>query len=378
MAQSFDQTERQFRLLVDGVVDYAIFMLDPEGRVVTWNQGAERIKGYSAEEILGQNFSIFYTQEASEAGHPRHELELARAKGRYEEEGWRVRKDGSQFWANVVITAVLDDRGEVLGFSKVTRDATERRNAELTIGSLNEDLERRVQARTADLREALEELEAFIYSVSHDLRGPLRGIDGFSKLLLDDYGDQLDAEGQRLLNVIRSNTSSMAQLIEDLLSLSLVGRRELELRAIDMEALATVAAGDLEAEYGQRDVRITVGALPEAWGDRGLIRQVLANLISNAIKFTRLRAVATVEVGADVDAGEQAFWVRDNGVGFDMRYHDKMFGVFQRLQPSEFEGTGVGLALVQRIVRRHGGRVWAVGEPDAGATFFFSLPSVKE
>jgi PAS domain S-box-containing protein len=377
------QTEDQFRLLVEGVTDYAIFMLDSEGRVATWNAGAERINGYTAGEILGQHFSVLYTDAAREAGHPQHELEVAAQEGRYEEEGWRVRKDGTHFWSSVIITALFDRSGEVIGFGKVTRDITERKRAEeelrasaATIQALNRDLERRVESRTAELREAIDDLEGFTYSVSHDLRGPLRGIDGFSKILLDEHAGQLDAEGRRLLDVIRSNTRNMAQLIEDLLSFSLVGRRELDVTSIDMTSLARAVVAQLAPAPAGTRVEVTVDRLPRAVGDRTLIRQVLDNLVSNALKFSASQPVPRIEIGASDDrTDDSVFWVKDNGVGFDMQYHQKMFEVFQRLRPTEFEGTGVGLAIVERILRRHGGRVWAIGEPGAGATFYFSLPA---
>ncbi len=220
------------------------------------------------------------------------------------------------------------------------------------------------------------ELEAFSYSVSHDLRAPLRAIDGFARVLTEDYEATLDAEGQRLLGVIRTNASRMGLLIDDLLTLSRLGRKSLEPAPLDLAGMARAVAAELVSAEPARRVQVDIGPLPPAYGDRGLVRQVLVNLIGNAFKFTRGRADARVEIGARVGNGETEYYVRDNGVGFDMQYASKLFGVFQRLhRADEFDGTGVGLALVQRIVHRHGGRVWAEARVDQGATFSFTLPS---
>jgi PAS domain S-box-containing protein len=362
------ESEERFRLLVDQVRDYAIFMLDPEGRVETWNVGAARIKGYTAEEIIGQHFSRFYTPEAVAAGHPRHELEIATREGRYEEEGWRVRKDGSRFIANVVITALYDTDDKLRGFAKVTRDITERKR-----------LEQRLIERTTELEGANKELESFSYSVSHDLHAPLRAIDGFSRILLEDYADELDAEALRLLNVIRSNTQKMGQLIDDLLAFSRVGRTPIGRSKIDMGELVKSVFEELIAAASEQAPRLIIGTMPPAYGDRALIRQVFANLLSNAIKYSKPREAPVIEVGGHAEHGQDTYYVKDNGVGFDMQYANKLFCVFQRLHSAkEFEGTGVGLAIVQRIVQRHGGRAWAEAKVDGGAVFYFMLPTIQE
>jgi two-component system sensor kinase len=241
--------------------------------------------------------------------------------------------------------------------------------------SLNTELEIRVQQRTQDLTEVNEELEAFAYSVSHDLRAPLRAVDGFSHKLLKTYGDQLDSEGRRLLQVVRDNAQRMGQLIDDLLRFSRLGRRELQIEPVDMEALARGVAAELLAPEGERQIKFNCGQLPRANGDGAMLREVWANLIGNAIKFSRDRAVAHITVGGREEGNEVIYWVRDDGAGFDMAYADKLFGVFQRLhRQDEFEGTGVGLALSQRILHRHQGRIWGEGQPDGGATFHFTLP----
>ena len=234
------------------------------------------------------------------------------------------------------------------------------------------ELESKVRSRTAALEAANRELESFSYSVSHDLRAPLRAIDGYARILEEDYAERLDAEGRRLTGVVRANTKKMGQLIDDLLAFSRLGRQELLKRPVDMTALAREVVQELNAGCA---AHIEVGELPAAAADRALVKQAWLNLVGNALKYSAKREAARVEVGARREAHENVYWVRDNGVGFDMRYAAKLFGVFQRLHSSEeFPGTGVGLAIVQRVINRHGGRVWADSRPGEGATFFFSLP----
>ncbi len=236
------------------------------------------------------------------------------------------------------------------------------------------DLEGQVVERTQALRETNAELEAFSYSVSHDLRAPLRAIHGFARILLEDHGTQLDPEAKRVLGVIDENTKRMGNLIDDLLSFSRLGRKELESARVDMTELVRSVMDEIRRNAGDRPLDITIGPLPPARGDRDMLRQAITNLLDNAAKFTRKRAPGRIEVGHRADGAETVYYVKDNGAGFDPRYASKLFGVFQRLhRAEEFEGTGVGLAIVQRIVTRHGGRVWAEGQLEQGATFFFTL-----
>jgi PAS domain S-box-containing protein len=621
--------ENSFRLLVESVSDYAIMMLDPVGNVVSWNVGAERIKGYRAEEIIGRNNSTFYPAEAVQSGEPERLLRAAANVGRSEDEGWRVRKNGTRFWANVVTTALRDKAGALLGFSKVTRDLSERRKMEsalqhvgaynrslieasldplVTIGldgrildantaaeaatgrprveligtdfsdyfvdpesartgyrlafreglvrnfplelrhrdghvisvvynaavyrdeqgkvigvfaaardvtdrkraqealeesersfrvlaetvpqivwasradgwnvfinqrwteytgmtleasyghgwsapihaedqkrtwdawqlamkngstysaearlrredgayrwwlirgaplcdasgkiikwfgtftdihdlktaeqeiqRLNADLERRVFERTTELEAANKELEAFAYSVSHDLRAPLRSIDGFSKILLVDYYDKLDDEGRDILTRVRRATQRMGQLIDDLLKLSRSTRTEMRREAMNLTALAAEVAKELVQAEPARAVRWIIAPGLAASGDPPLVRVVLENLLGNAWKFTGAQTDARIEFGSAETERGPAFFVRDNGAGFDMAYVGKLFGVFQRLHAvNDFPGSGIGLANVQRIIHRHGGRVWAEGETNRGATIYFTLPKASQ
>ncbi|MFZ1132096.1 MAG: PAS domain S-box protein [Terriglobales bacterium] len=368
--EALKQSEERFRRLVEDVRDYAIFSLDPQGNITSWNLGAERMKGYQAEEIIGRHFSCFYPEDDLRQGKPAQELRTAIAEGRVEDEGWRVRKDGSKFWANVVITALRDSGGNLKGFSKLSRDITVRKRIQDQLEALNQDMVR----RNAELLAMNKELESFSYSVSHDLRSPLRHIAGFSQLLLEEHSAELSFEAQRYLQRIREGTSRMGQLIDELLGLARLGRQELKVQVTSLKPLVEEVLRDVIQEKPGHPIDWIIHPLPYLDCDPLLMKQALTNLLSNAVKFTSQQDHPIIEIGSMPGNPQPVIFVRDNGVGFSMKYADKLFGVFQRLhRPEDFPGTGVGLATVQRIIQRHGGRVWAEAELGRGATFYFTL-----
>jgi PAS domain S-box-containing protein len=290
-------------------------------------------------------------------------------------ESWQRRRDGEIRLLSWYCWVLKDQNGIVMGALSSALDITERKQAEEKIKILNELLEQRIIERTSQLEAANKELEAFAYSVSHDLRAPLRAVDGFSKFILEDYKDKLDSEGKRFLNLIRSNIQKMDQLITDLLALSRVARNDMNFSGIDMTQMAISMLHETAQPDVSDKISLKVDPLPEAYADPTYIRQVWANLIANAIKFSSKEKKPTIKICGHAENGFNIYYVKDNGVGFNPEYAHKLFGVFQRLHKSDdFEGTGVGLAIVQRIIRRHGGEVWAEGEEGKGATFWFSLP----
>jgi PAS domain S-box-containing protein len=501
--------------MVEEMDDYAILLLDKDGNINDWNKGAEKLKGYRADEIIGKNFKLFYTQEDRENKLPEKLISRAIAKGKANDEGWRVRKDGSRFWGNVLITAIHDKNKELAGFIKITRDLTdkkiieeklkqineelelkikersfdfekslkeisekekraaeliianeelifqnkekekraselivanlelafqneekekraaeliianqelisqdkekekraselivanlelvfqneekEKRAAELTtayyelkiaeenirmlkdedIRKLNEALEQKIKDRTSELESVNKELESFSYSVSHDLRAPLRAVNGYALILEEDYHAILDAEGKRLLSIIQQSAKKMGTLIDDLLAFSRLGRKEINRSMVDMFTLLENIINEFKNVPGF-NAEIKILNLFPILADITLMKQVWINLLSNAIKYSSKNEKPYIEIDAEKKNGLIIYSIADNGVGFDIQYADKLFGVFQRLHTTEeFEGTGVGLALVQRIIIKHGGKVWANAAIGKGATFYFSIP----
>jgi light-regulated signal transduction histidine kinase (bacteriophytochrome) len=288
----------------------------------------------------------------------------------------RQTKDGRLINVSVTVSPIKDATGKIIGLSKVARDISDRKEAEKQIRQLNAELEQRVAERTAQLQAANLELEAFSYSVSHDLHGPLRHVMGFLELLQQEAVPPLSRNSLGHLKMISQATKQMGDLIDDLLAFSPIGHAQMQKERVPLDPLVREVLGDLQAETKQRNITWEVRPLPAVRADRALSRLALVNLISNAIKFTSTRAEAKIEIGCAPGSGDETvIFIRDNGVGFDPRYAGKLFGVFQRLHNrDEFEGTGIGLANVQRIIHRHGGRTWAEGVVDGGATFFFSLP----
>ena len=278
------------------------------------------------------------------------------------------------------------ERPEPAAISTAVHDITRSERAGDTLRKYLDGLEQIVAERMAELtaantrlKEANGELEGFAYSVSHDLRAPLRVIDGFSRILLEDYADKLDSEGRRLIYAMRNNTAQLGNLIDDILTFSRISHTEIDRTPLDMEALVRATlAGPLAAAVAGRALTIDIGPLPPAHGDRAMLGRVWANLLDNAIKFTAPKPDARIEVGATAGAGKTVYYVRDNGVGFDTQRAGKLFRIFQRLHGREFDGTGIGLALVKRIVARHGGRAWAEGKVGDGAVIYFALPNQKK
>jgi PAS domain S-box-containing protein len=364
-----DVTERkrseELRSRLAAIVDSsddAVIGKTLDGTITTWNRGAERIFGYGADETIGKPVSMLLPP--GRKGEEPEIMKRLRTGERVEPfETVRRRKNGQDIDVSVTISPIHDSRGNVIGASKVARDISERKRAQEALARAKEDAEA-----------ASREFEAFSYSVAHDLRAPLRGIDGFSQALIEDYSDKLDAEGRRQLGRVRESAQRMAQLIEHLLMLARVTQSDLRRERVDLSAIARAAAARLQGAQSPRNVELRIADGLVGEGDSRLLGIVLDNLLGNAWKFTARRATAHIEFGSQEKAGQIVFFVRDDGAGFDMAYAPKLFGVFQRLHaPSEFEGIGIGLATVQRIVRRHGGRIWAEGAVDRGATFYFTL-----
>jgi PAS domain S-box-containing protein len=360
-----------------------IYGFDTDGRCSFVNPAGAKMLGYAPEELVGRNgHEVFHHSRPDGRPYPASECPIQRTytEGRVfrgtDEYFWR--RDGSGFPIEYVSTPILEE-GKVLGAVVAFLDITERKRAEQELRTLNHELDARVKARTAELEAANKELESFSYSVSHDLRTPLRAIDGFSRILLTDYAEQLDEEGQRLLQVVRENTDRMGKLIGDILSFSRTGRAEMRRVEVNMTSMVQEVWEEVRQTEPERRYDFRLAALPPVCGDRALLRQVFINLLSNAVKFSRPREIAHIEVDFEEHPDEIIYCVRDNGVGFEMAYVDRLFGVFQRLHStSEFEGTGIGLALVKRIVARHGGRIWADSRLDEGSSFHVALPRAEQ
>ena len=375
-AKAKEEEQTLIKTMIDSIPG-AFYMLDAEGRYVRWN-------AYQRDEIIGKPEDQIAGTKAIDTIHPDDQeivgpkIESVLRGGHSEVVSVRVLLQGGPEFRWLLMTGrgvIIKGRPFLVG---VGIDITERKQAEEEIHRLNADLEQRVVDRTAQLESANKELEAFSYSVSHDLRAPLRHILGFVDMLKDRATQSLDEESLRYMNVISNSTITMGTLIDDLLSFSRMGRAEMMKTKVNPNQLVKEAIGALEAEKKAKDIIWKIDQLPEAYGDPAMLRLVLANLISNALKFTRTRPQARIEIGCTDNEKEALFYVKDNGVGFDMQYADKLFGVFKRLhRADQFEGTGVGLANVRRIIQRHGGRTWAEGKLDEGATFYFSLPTKK-
>ena len=368
------ESEKKFRELYEGSRDGYVFV-NMEGCIKEFNRAYREMLGYSEEEL----FRLTYQDLTPEKWHGMeariiNEEVLQRGFSDLYEKEYR-RDDGTTFPVELRTYLVRDMNGTPSGMWAFIRDITERKQTEEEINKLNRELAHQI----LQLEAANKELEAFSYSVSHDLRAPLRAIDGFSRVVLEDCAEKVGDEGKRHLNIIRSNTQKMGQLIDDLLVFSRLGRQAIRISELDMEKMARDVFKEFEPVPPERKIQFDIGQLPSAHADPSMIRQVFTNLLSNAIKFTKTRETSIIRIGGLDTESEHLYSIKDNGVGFDMQYVNKLFGVFQRLHSSEeFEGTGVGLGIVQRIIHRHGGRVWAEGKVNEGAIFYFTLPRKKE
>ncbi len=387
-----------YQMIVENISEGAVTLL-PDGTIVYANRRVADMLGLGLEKIMGSFFLSFVHESRKKdflrllgdslAGKQKGEFLLSTARGEYLPVA--VSTNPLQIEEQMSVSMVITDlseqkkREDRLDFEVRKRtDELEIITAEMKAQNLElrfiqqrlEEDHRSLEKGATRLEEMNKELESFSYSVSHDLRAPLRAIDGYARLILKKQGDKFDRDTLDKFNVIRSSTHLMGQLIDDLLTFSRLGRKDISLAFLDMNILMKDAWKELQASDPERNIKPTVESMLPCYGDRALIKQVLINLLSNAVKFTKYKDAAEIIVGSYADGNQIVYHVRDNGVGFDMAYYDKLFGVFQRLHSTDrFEGTGVGLATVQRIIRRHGGRVWAEGKVDEGATFYFSLPS---
>jgi PAS domain S-box-containing protein len=361
-ARNLAQMEGSYRGLLEAAPD-AMVVVNQQGEIVLLNLQAEKQFGYRRDELVGQKVSNIipagFAERLLADGLRSAEDALAQHIGTGIELTGR-RKDESEFPIEIMLSPLTSTEGILV--TAAIRDITERKRHESAL-----------QEKNIELQVAVSELEAFSYSVSHDLRAPLRAIDGFSRILLKECSSTLTEESREYLQLVRDNTVQMGHLVDDLLTFSRLGRQPLSKQRMQTGTLVQKVLSDARQQAEGRSVRVSVGDMPPIWGDQSLLKQVFVNIIGNAFKYTRMRAEAVIEIGARETDGEQVFFVRDNGAGFDMRYAGQLFGVFQRLHRAEdFEGTGVGLAIVQRIIHRHGGRVWAEAAVDRGATFYFT------
>jgi len=366
------EAEARYRLLIEGVSDYAIFSLDSKGVVTSWNIGAQRIKGYAADEIVGRHFSTFYTPEDRAGGLPEKVLKTAEETGHFQGEGWRVRKDGTRFWSSVVVTALRNEEDELIGFSKITRDVTERKHLLDAVQRHADELELRI----AEREQTNAELEAFSYSVSHDLRSPLRAIEGFTDIINTDFGDQLPEQVNQYLGQISQASKRMNRLVEDLLDYSRLTRASMAPEKVNV-AKALEDARQQTEEKLRDHVKVSVPANLVAYVHGSTFTQALYNLMSNGLKFHAPGKEPHVEVTATAKGNKVKIVVRDEGIGIPKEHHERIFQVFERLHSAtKYPGTGIGLAIVKRALVRMGGTISLQSEPGQGSTFTIEVPGI--
>lgn len=377
LLQSRDELQREIVIRTEqasllNLTHDTIFVRDMSDIITYWNRGAQELYGWTEEAAIGKNANqLLQTEFPVPIDDVRAELLRA---SRWEGELQKTKADGTRVVVASRWSLRRDERDNPVAILETNNDISDRKRREEEIRKLNEELGQ----RTIDLEAINKELEAFAYSVSHDLRAPLRHVSGYTELLQKNISSALNEKSQRYMMTILDSAKRMGNLIDDLLAFSRIGRAEARETTVSLEQLVTEVLSEVKQDAGQREIAWKVGAFPNVYGDRSMLRLVLVNLVSNAVKFTRSRPQAEIEIGCTANRNEVVVFVKDNGVGFDMKYANKLFGVFQRLHPTEaFEGTGIGLATVQRIIHRHRGRVWAEGLVDKGATFFFAVPSYR-
>lgn len=359
--RELQESEKRYHLLVNEVVDYAIMMLDINGIILSWNKGAEKIKGYTEKEVLGRHFSIFYTEEDKLNDLPQKELEAAKKEKKHAYEGWRVKKDKSLFWADGVITELVDEEGNIKGFVKITRDLSERRKAAEEITKMTEEL-----------RRSNVELEQFAYVASHDLQEPLRMITSYVQLLERHYKDKLDKDANEFINYAVDGASRMQSLIYSLLEYSRINRIK-PFEDINLDYVLNDVMKDLRVTVKETNAKVIWNDLPKIFGDQVLIGQLFFNLIANAIKF-RSERPPEITISCRKYNDYYLFSVKDNGIGIKKEYREKIFVIFQRLHSKDkYPGTGIGLAICKKIVERHEGKIWVESTPDEGSTFYFTI-----
>lgn len=372
------QSEQRYRLMVDAVQDCCIYFIDAEGLVTEWSESAQRLHGHSAAQMLGRPYrALLPTDSADDEIDPDQVLEQAKAHGQWETSGWRLREDGTRFWAQSVLTALRNEAGELQGLSSITRDMTATKKQEDATNHRNRELERCVAERTQQLEAANKDLDGFTYMVAHDLRAPLRHIASFVKLLEEQLGESTDELTLQYMQSTAKASQRMGAMMEGLLEYARLGRVALNTQPVPLTPLIEGVISRLEEHNPGRPIEWVVEQdLPTVQADAALMTQVWSHLLSNSVKYTHPRVKARIEVGWKANAtGGHTFYVNDNGVGFDVDKAKHLFAMFQRQHHSmDFEGTGTGLALVQRIIQRHEGRIWAESAPDQGCTFYFTLP----
>lgn len=380
--EALRQSEERYRLLVEQVTDYGIFMMDEKGRIASWNEGARRINGYSADEIIGKYFSIFYPEEDIISGKPEHELKVARAEGKYEEEGWRLKKNRDRFWASIVITAVYNDAGILIGFSKVTRDLTERKKAERELRESYDKyrlLASELRVANDELSAANEELEQFTSIVSHDLQEPIRTIKSFLQLIDIKLNEEQSSELKLYIGKAIRSANRMRELIQNLLHYSQLSKVDIVKKEVNINDMFHEALQNLKSSLDASNAEIIIeNDMTTIMGDRIQLVQLFQNLLSNALKFTD-SIHPQIKIKCTREGDHVKFSVSDNGIGIAEGDLNKIFEIFRRLNTKkDYPGTGIGLAICKKIVDRHQGRIWPESQPGKGTTFYFTLNEETE